>query len=120
MTDRPSTVECINRLLERVPEIRDMYDEHIQDNDEILPHVFLGDVTRFVVQQVRSGETGTLNHVARILDIFEQYMASGDDHVKELISVSFVENLAGHEDALAILKKLVGPNLENEFKSQSR
>lgn len=116
----PSTIACVNKLLEQVPELRPVYDEHIHDNDDLLPHMFLGDVTRYVVQQVRSGDMGPTKPVSRILEFFEWCMVSSDDQVKELVSVSFVENLAEHDDVLARLKGLIGPKLAQELKNYGK
>jgi hypothetical protein len=113
----PSTIACVNKLLDQVPELRYVYDEHIHDNNELLPHVFLGDVTRYVVHRVRLGETGPAKPVERILSVLEQYMGSGDEQVKELVSVSFVENLLKHDKVLASLKGLIGPNLQKEIRN---
>jgi hypothetical protein len=115
VTHVPTTIQCVNLLLERVPELRPVYDKHVHDCDELLPYVFLGDVTRYVVQQIRLGETGPETPVERILGFLEQCMAFGDEHVKELVSVSFIENLLEHEDAPAGIKGLIGPTLEKEI-----
>lgn len=115
-----STIGCINRLLEQVPELRPVYDEHIHDNGELLPHVLLGDVTRYVVQHMRSGEVEASRTVGRILDCLEHCMVSGDEQVKELVSVSFVENLLGHDDVLASLRRLVGPSLAKEIETYGK
>ncbi len=120
MTSVPITVVFVYLLLERVPELRTVYEEHIRDNDELLPHVWLGDVSRYIVQQVRSGETGPATSVERILSALDQWLAFGDEHVKELVSVSFVENLVEHDDVLESLKGLLGPNLENELRRQGK
>ena len=110
-----STKNCVSQLLDRVPELGSLYDEHIQDNNELLPHVFFGDVTRYVVQEMRCRESQPSQPVQRILSFLEQCMVSGDEQVNELISVSFLENLLGEDDVLANLKKLMGPNLAREF-----
>ena len=39
----------IEILLTQIPELRSVYDEHINDNDELLEHVFMGD-RRCVIQ----------------------------------------------------------------------
>jgi len=116
VTHVSTTTQCINLLLERVPELRPAYDKHVRDYDELLPHVFLGDVTRYVVQQIHLVETGPATPVERILGFLDQCMAFGDEHVKELISVSFIENLVDYNDALAGIKGLTGPNLEKEIR----
>jgi len=112
----PTTIECVNQLLKQVPELQSAYDEHLRNNDELLPHVFLGDVTRYVVRQVRSGETGLASPVERILGVLEQCMASGEEYVTELVAVSFIENLYGEDDVVKKLKGLIGPHLEKEIK----
>jgi hypothetical protein len=41
----------IKELLRTVPELQPAYAEHLNDNDTLLPHVFMGDVTRFVIAE---------------------------------------------------------------------
>lgn len=113
----PTTIECVKKLLEHVPELRPVYDEHIHDNDDLLPHVFFGSVTRYVVQQASSGQSGPSKPVGRILEFLERCMTSGDDKVKELVSVSFIENLAKHDDVVNALEGLLGASLERELKN---
>ena len=116
----PSTITCVGKLLEQVPELRSIYAEHIHDNNEILPHMFFGDVTRYVVQQVHSGAMGPSKPVGRILEVLEHCMASGDEQVKELVSVSFIENLVEHDDVLARLKGMMGASLEKELENYGK
>ena len=121
MTNSPAVTRCIDQLLERVPELRAVYEEHVHDYDELLPHVFLGDVTRYVVQRVRSGETTfSTEPIRRVLESIEQYLASGDEEVEELAWVSFAENLSEHEDVLTFLRGMIGPNLAKALKQYGR
>ena len=120
MTDRPTPEQFICQLLKHVPELQRTYDEHLQDNEELLPHVLFGEVSRYVVQQVRANENALTAPVSRILDCLEQGVASGDEQVRNLVSASFVENLAEYDDVLARLKALMGPNLEKEFKNHGK
>ncbi len=112
-----STVECVQRLIERVPELRGMYQQHVQFNGELLPHVFLGEVCGYVEEQVRSGDVTGQGLLRRIVDFFECAIASGDEDVQELISVSFVENLAWQEDVFERIEGLLGENLRREFQT---
>jgi hypothetical protein len=41
-------------LLEEVPEINAVYDEHIDDYDELLEHLFMADVTRYIEKNCSS------------------------------------------------------------------
>ena len=114
----------LNRLLAEVPELRPLYDEHLHDNDEALPHVFLGEVTRYVMQLVRElDQTHDLNFLdplARVLSFLENAMISPDTRVQELVSVSFLENLDPADDRYTRLKALLGPNLRRELKAYDK
>lgn len=44
----------IEHLLRIIPELKQAYDEHLVDNDVLLPHVFMGDVTRFIIAEANS------------------------------------------------------------------
>lgn len=116
MSDIPNIMSFMEELLELVPELKPVYDEHIKDNDEILSHLLLGDITRYVVQQLRIGATDDLSPLIRCLDFFEVAMVSGDESVQELISVSFLENVVKYSGVLSKLKDLIGENLTEELR----
>ncbi len=43
-------VTFMTELVAQIPELEPLYSEHMQDNfGEMLPHVLMGDVTRFAV-----------------------------------------------------------------------
>ena len=42
-------VSFVEELLRVVPELQPAYDAHLNDNTTLLPHVFMGDLTRFVI-----------------------------------------------------------------------
>jgi hypothetical protein len=87
---------------------------------EILPNVFLGELTRYVVDlasnpQDDSGDDKELR-VSEVLRYLENQFVQGGDEIQELISVSFLENLPrqgtpGHE-----IRNLVGPNMRNQLR----
>jgi hypothetical protein len=82
-------------LAERYPAIDELEREHVADNDELLPHVIFGDVTRYAADLARSGDdtAATLDSLLHELDAA---LAVGqDDEVGNLIWVSFVENAQG-------------------------
>jgi hypothetical protein len=45
--------DFIEEMLRKVPELRPYYQEHLVDYDELLPHDFMGDVTRYVMKLAR-------------------------------------------------------------------
>jgi len=120
MADRFPATGCVKQLLERVPELQPAYEEHLRDYDEVLPHVFFGEVTRYVVVRVRAGEIGVSSPVGRILDFLERCAASGDEQVEELVWVSFLENLVEYDDVLLALRGLIGPNLAKGLKAYGK
>jgi len=42
-------VRFVQDLVFAIPELKPLLANHLADNDELLPHVFIGDLTRFVV-----------------------------------------------------------------------
>ena len=83
--------EFIDRLLIAIPELTELRAHHIADYDELLPHVFLGEVTRFVTDAVNGISQSEV--VIRLFALLETEWQSGNALVGELIVVSFVENL---------------------------
>ena len=107
-------------LVTKVPEFQATIDEHLQENDELLPHVLMGDFTRFVLRMFHESiDEQPVTKCKRdilvtSLDFLEEALATGDSDVVELISLSFLENLADQED-LDQLKPLFGPRLRQEL-----
>lgn len=84
---------------------------HLSDNDELLPHVLLGDWTRSVLAlQARRG----CGHeeVQAALQTLEMAMTHGISDLQELVVVSFLENLDHGTPEVAELRKSFGPALE--------
>jgi len=52
--------------------------------------------------------------VSTLLEYLEDGLRTGSDEVKELIVVSFVENLIGETTALMVLKLVMGSSLKAE------
>lgn len=104
------------RLLADVPELRSTYEEHLSQNGELLPHVFMADVTRFAL--AATGKSKEEAALKRLLQCLEDGLNSGQKEVHELILASFVENLAGEDSrAVSRLKALMGPRLRWETAS---
>jgi hypothetical protein len=105
----------IDDLLQLLPQLKPIYDEHLADNDTLLPHVFMGDVTRFAVAEAAKP---TSRHILeRLLGHLELGLENGSEQVKELVVVSFVENLIGETVALKAIKPLMGPKLKKEVEA---
>lgn len=105
----------IERLLLAIPELKPVYAEHLADNDVLLPHVFMGDVTRFIVAEL--DQTRDADVVSRLLHYLESELNAGNADAIELIRASFVENLMGEEAAINKLRPLMGSALLREVES---
>ena len=85
----------VGSVVEAVPELREALAEHLQDNDEILPHVLFGcDLVPFVLA---AWEAGNAEIVGRCLEVLEAAMVSSDPRTRELAAVSFVESVGPWE-----------------------
>jgi hypothetical protein len=107
-----ASASFIEELLRRVPDLSPIYEEHLADNDGLLPHVFMGDVTRFAIAS--ADERPRQSSVSTLFGYLEEGLRSGSGEVKELIRASFVENLIGETAALMVLKPLMGQELKTE------
>ena len=102
----------VDGLLQGIPGLRTLYDKHIRDYDSLLPHVFMGDVTRFAIAD--SDKPQSRDTISALFEQLESGLQAGNDEVTELIVVSFVENLVGEQISLKSLKPLMGPLLKSE------
>jgi len=107
--------QFIQKMVAAFPEVKSIHDQHQADNDELLPHVLMGDVTRYVISQTENKSTPV---ITKLLDFFEQTL--DDEEIEELISVSFVENLFGEDNTIKALRPIMGPKLANLFKKVSK
>jgi hypothetical protein len=87
--------EFVNWLVDRHPGLAPVLEEHLATYDELLPHVFFGDVTRYALSLARDGEIDELN---RLLGDLDAALDESEDEVANLVSVSFVENASTDED----------------------
>lgn len=103
------------QLRHEVPGFAHIYDEHVADHDEVLPHVLLGDLVRFLSREVelRGAQSGALQQAMLLL---EEGMASGEPRLQELIAVSFLENLDSADGSFSTIRMLFGPRLEEQHR----
>jgi hypothetical protein len=108
--------DTLPRLLRAaVPGFERVFDEHLADYDEVLPHVLLGDLVRFLGAEVQlRGAQSPV--VTGAMELLERAMGSGDPRVAELLSVSFVENLDPDDRSVAAIRSTFGPKLEELYR----
>ena len=111
---RAAEVAFVGALVHRFPTLRPILQEHLDDYDALLPHVLMGDVTRWVVGEFRThGESDRLREV---LDFIESSYHQGDEHEQEIIAVSFLENLPRPDEQESGLRGLLGPSLTEQLR----
>ncbi len=103
----------IKMLLENVPELKSVYDEHIDDYDELLEHVFMGDVTRFAESLYRRDPNSEC--LTKLFNFIDKAYLTEDKKLQELISVSFLENLSQNEESYLGIKQLLSDALRCEL-----
>jgi hypothetical protein len=114
-------INFVRELVSRFPRLKSLLSEHTADNfGEILPHVFFGDITRYVLSFVFAIEAGKASDEDRreLVDIlkFLELSYSTNEDIQELISVSFLELLPRPEEKGAGIRDILGPELTRELK----
>ena len=109
-----ASTEAFSRLTtQAAPSLKPVLDEHLTDFDEMLPHLYFGDVSRWVSAEIAKPSPSP--EVDALLKLLESSYPQAPDDVQNLIDVSFVEMV---EDDPAVVR-LFGPNLmarvSNEF-----
>ena len=100
----PSTGNLLRALQAAEPAIDVIVAAHIADNAEVLPHLLLAEIARWMLAKGPN---------PRVLSVLEQYLVMGEPDVQDLIAVSFVENLIGGEGAV---RWALGPRLAAELR----
>jgi hypothetical protein len=98
------------QFVEALPFARTVYEEHMRDNDEVLPHVLMADLRRLFVDLV---EAGREEDATRFLAGIETLAASPSESIRNVVDVSFIEDLVlgdqGETRALHKVRPLLGP-----------
>lgn len=84
-----TSINFIHELIRNFPEFKSIYQEHIQDNDEILPHILLADIARWIIHEFKTD--GASAEVRRLLNYLETSYNHHDSDIEELIHVSLLE-----------------------------
>lgn len=110
----PAT-EFTRELARSIPELEPLLRDHEARNfGDLLPHVFFGDVTRFVMELHNDAEAGSLaaeRTLGAILTALEDGMRGSDDDITELIGASFLDNLERSDAAFGAIRMRLGKEL---------
>lgn len=110
---RAAEVAFVGALVHRFPVLLPILQGHLDDYDGLLPHVLMGDITRWVLNEFRSH--GPSRTFTEILDFFEESLRKAHEHERELIAVSFLENLPRPDEPGAEVRELLGSALRHQL-----
>jgi hypothetical protein len=102
-------VALVGLLVDRCPSLLPVLQQHVDDFG-LLPHVFFGDVTRWVVGRYITQPSDPELEAA--LELLEQEFARAE----ELICASFLGNLPGKTDAGAGIRDCLGEELTKHLR----
>jgi hypothetical protein len=102
------------QLCVAIPGFDRVHDEHVADYDEVLPHLLMADLVRFLCDEVRvsGAQSAVLRQAMELLEL----ALNQDSRVEELLSVSFIENLDPEEPSVAAIRSTFGPKLEELYR----
>jgi hypothetical protein len=86
----------VERFVNEFPGFKHLLEEHIQYNNEILPHAFFRECNDYFIKLLKTEKTKELE---KLFDFFER-MAKGDEYVKELLTVTILERLGDNKEIL--------------------
>jgi hypothetical protein len=106
---RASEFVFVGSLVARVPELTPLLQEHLDDYEGLLPHVFMGDVTRWAIERFKVDETD--RSLQNALDFMEGWAATSKEKDQELVVVSLLENLPFPGQDGEGIREVLGPTL---------
>ena len=106
-------------LLSEIPEFSDSFNDHIADNEELLPYVLMDNFSRFViemyVQSVDSGSADCMDIFERSISFLNKKFSSSDDDIQVMINTTFcetIEALGSEGDTLKNICERLSPELQ--------
>jgi hypothetical protein len=91
------------------PELAGMLREQVEDDDELLLHLLMGDLCRWAEERAATHPSDA--HLRALLEVLESEFSRRDDQVDDAVAVSFVEHL---DDAVVVL---LGPALAEQSRA---
>ena len=95
----------VRELVDALPILRSALDSHLYYYDEVLSHVFFGEVSQWALATCASAPDAP--DLTTFLRFLEQGRATGSADIQDLIDQSFLENICGEEQVAAVLPPLL-------------
>jgi hypothetical protein len=98
-------------LLDANPALDAVLKEHLANNDELLSHLFMADITRWLVANGPD---------RAVLAVLERHLGDGDENVRDVILASFLENLEADDPVYHSVRSALGPTLRTALEGTER
>ncbi len=82
-------------VLKACPSFQKTWDEHLKLYEENLLYLAMGDLTRHIIDLYNENKT---EEVLTVFDVVEKFHTDGNDYVKELATIGFLESLQNNAD----------------------
>ena len=106
-------VELFEKVVSLSPGFGAIMEEHLKDNDGLLPHLLMSDLLRYIGGKLIHHESRNQVEVNNILAVLEGAFTSGNSETENAIAVSFLEHVET-EPFYEALAQLLGPALRAE------
>ena len=92
------------------PDLALVLKEHKADNDEILPHLFMADVTRYILSDGPNRKP--------LVSYLDKSLRGEREETQNVIAVSFVEHLESDQELERALRGVTAEALREEWRRQ--
>jgi hypothetical protein len=106
-------VAIVGSICYLAPELLPVLQEHLDDYDGLLPHVMMGDITRWVIRKFNADRSDPT--LRQVLKFIEDACSQAEFEDRGIIIVSFLENLPRVGEKDAEIRSLLGPSLLSEL-----
>ena len=104
----------VGALCFRFPVLMPLLQEHLDNYDCLLPHVLMGEVTHWIVHRFHADANDST--LRQMLNFIEATFERADHEDRELVAVSFLENLPGVGQDDAGVRAALGPALQEQLR----
>jgi hypothetical protein len=112
-------IELFSAIEKVAPSFRSVAAEHIADNGELLPHLLMADLLRYIGSHFEPSNTNkgpTKQELLAVLELLDTATVSATEETKNAIAVSFCEHIET-EPFFSGLRPLLGLGLRRHIRA---
>lgn len=102
--------KLIELFLKNFPEFIGAFEEHYEEYEEVLNHVFFGDNVNLTILELLNDDKKNEEKLNEIFNFLEKMAVEGDSRVKDLLSVTILARLGDDRNLLEKSYKFMGRN----------